>query len=196
MSPRSPSSRASGGHVAKASAATRTFPSSRPHSVFSTTWRRGRRPGAGRPAGCRPPHTRRLFRFKPSRRPTAGSSSPVPRRRSGAAFARRSVGEWIERLTAHGVPCAPVNNIALALGDAQAIAREAVVGYEHPVLGEVRTVATPLRLSASPRPIERAPFLGEHTAEILADVCGYSAERIAELAGVGVFGDPGAKAGG
>jgi crotonobetainyl-CoA:carnitine CoA-transferase CaiB-like acyl-CoA transferase len=109
-----------------------------------------------------------------------------------AALARRSVGEWIERLTAHGVPCAPVNDLPLALADEQAIAREAVVGYEHPVLGDVRTVATPLRLSDSPRPVERAPFLGEHTAEILAGVCGYSRERIAELAAVGVFGDPGA----
>jgi crotonobetainyl-CoA:carnitine CoA-transferase CaiB-like acyl-CoA transferase len=113
-----------------------------------------------------------------------------------AAFSRRSVGEWIERLTAHGVPCAPVNDIALALGDAQATAREAVVGYEHPVLGDVRTVASPLRLSDSQRPVERAPFLGEHTAEILADVCGYSAERIEQLAAVGIFGDLGAEAGG
>jgi crotonobetainyl-CoA:carnitine CoA-transferase CaiB-like acyl-CoA transferase len=107
------------------------------------------------------------------------------------AFARRKIGEWIERLTAHGVPCAPVNDIAQALGDPQATAREAVVGYEHPVLGDVRTVASPLRLSDSPQPVERAPLLGEHTAEILADVCGYPAERVAELAAVGVFGDTG-----
>jgi crotonobetainyl-CoA:carnitine CoA-transferase CaiB-like acyl-CoA transferase len=89
-----------------------------------------------------------------------------------------------------------VNDIALALEDPQALARQAVVGYEHPVLGDVRTVASPLRLGDPPRPVERAPFLGEHTAEILADVCGYSAERIAELAAVGVFGDPAVEAGG
>jgi crotonobetainyl-CoA:carnitine CoA-transferase CaiB-like acyl-CoA transferase len=104
------------------------------------------------------------------------------------AFAARPVGEWVERLTARGVPCAPVNDVAGALADPQAGAREAVVAYEHPVLGEVRTVDAPIRLSGVRRPFERAPFLGEHTSEILADVCRYPAERIEELAALGVLG--------
>lgn len=105
-----------------------------------------------------------------------------------AAFARRPVAEWIERLIARGVPCAPVNGVAEALADPQALAREAVVAYDHPVLGDVRTVATPLRFSTSESPLDRGPFLGEHTAPILADVCGYSEHRIEELARLGVFG--------
>jgi crotonobetainyl-CoA:carnitine CoA-transferase CaiB-like acyl-CoA transferase len=106
-----------------------------------------------------------------------------------AAFGRRPVAEWIEQLTARGVPCAPVNGVAEALADPQALAREAVVAYDHPVLGDVRTVATPLRFSTSESPLERGPFLGEHTSAILADVCGYSEQRIEELARQGVF-DP------
>jgi crotonobetainyl-CoA:carnitine CoA-transferase CaiB-like acyl-CoA transferase len=105
-----------------------------------------------------------------------------------AAFARQPVAEWIEQLTARGVPCAPVNGVAEALGDPQALAREAVVAYDHPVLGDVRTVATPLRFSTSESPLERGPFLGEHTTAILADVCGYSEHQIEELARKGVFG--------
>jgi crotonobetainyl-CoA:carnitine CoA-transferase CaiB-like acyl-CoA transferase len=105
-----------------------------------------------------------------------------------AAFARRSVAEWIEQLTARGVPCAPVNGVAEALADPQALAREAVVAYDHPVLGDVRTVATPLRFSTGESPLERGPFLGEHTNAILADVCGYSEHQIEELAREGVFG--------
>lgn len=105
-----------------------------------------------------------------------------------AAFARRPVAEWIERLTERGVPCAPVNGVAEALADPQAHAREAVVTYDHPVLGEVRTVATPLRFSTSESPLDRGPFLGEHTSPVLADVCGYSEHRIEELARLGVFG--------
>jgi crotonobetainyl-CoA:carnitine CoA-transferase CaiB-like acyl-CoA transferase len=105
-----------------------------------------------------------------------------------AAFARRPVAEWIKRLTARGVPCAPVNGVAEALADPQALAREAVVAYDHPVLGDVRTVATPLRFSTSESPLERGPFLGEHTTAILADVCGYSEQQIEELARQGVFG--------
>ena len=105
-----------------------------------------------------------------------------------AAFARRPVGEWIEELTARGVPCAPVNGVAEALADPQALAREAVVAYDHPVLGDVRTVATPLRFSTAESPLERGPFLGEHTTAILADVCGYSEQQIGKLAKLGVFG--------
>ena len=105
-----------------------------------------------------------------------------------AAFARRPVAEWIEQLTARGVPCAPVNGVAEALADPQALAREAVVGYDHPVLGDVRTVATPLRFSTSESPLERGPFLGEHTTPILTDLCGYSEDRIDELGKLGVFG--------
>jgi len=107
-----------------------------------------------------------------------------------AAFARRPVAEWIERLTARGVPCAPVNGVAEALADPQALAREAVVAYDHPVLGDVRTVASPLRLSTSEPPLDRGPFLGEHTTPILADVCGYSEQQIEELARLGIFGPP------
>jgi crotonobetainyl-CoA:carnitine CoA-transferase CaiB-like acyl-CoA transferase len=81
-----------------------------------------------------------------------------------------------------------VNGVAEALADPQALARAAVVGYDHPVLGEVRTVGTPLRLSTSEPPLDRGPFLGEHTTPILADVCGYSEDRIEELARLGVFG--------
>jgi len=111
-----------------------------------------------------------------------------------AAFARRPVAERIERLTARGVPCAPANGVAEALADPQALAREAVVAYDHPVLGDVRTVASPLRLSTSESPLERGPFLGEHTTPILADVCGYSEQQIEELAKLGVFGPAEGKA--
>jgi hypothetical protein len=36
--------------------------------------------------------------------------------------------------------------------------------------------------------MERAPFRGEHTNEVLMNVCGYAAERVSELAAAGVFG--------
>ncbi len=104
------------------------------------------------------------------------------------AFARRSVAEWIAVLAARGVPCAPVNGVAEALADAQADARGAVAAYDHPVLGEVRTVASPLRLAGPERPLDRAPFLGEHTAEILSEVCGYPPDRVRALEASGVFG--------
>jgi crotonobetainyl-CoA:carnitine CoA-transferase CaiB-like acyl-CoA transferase len=104
------------------------------------------------------------------------------------AFARRTVAEWIELMSARNVPCAPVNDIACALADPQAAARDAVVEYEHPTLGTVRTVESALRLDGPGQKPARAPFLGEHSAEVLREVCGYSSERIGEFAAQGVFG--------
>ena len=101
-------------------------------------------------------------------------------------LARRTVAEWIERLTAGNVPAAPVNDVAGALDDEQATARGSVVGYPHPSLGEVRMVASPF--ARGELEVRRAPLLGEGTAEILARVCGYDEARIAALAAAGVLG--------
>jgi crotonobetainyl-CoA:carnitine CoA-transferase CaiB-like acyl-CoA transferase len=103
------------------------------------------------------------------------------------AFAARTSAEWLSLLSEAGVPSAPVNDVASALEDPQAQARGSIVELEHPALGTVRQVASPLRLGDR-QPLERAPFRGEHTESVLADVCGYSAERIRELATAGVFG--------
>lgn len=104
-----------------------------------------------------------------------------------AAFAKRTAAEWLELLAAAGVPSAPVNDVAAALEDPQVQARAAIAQYDHATLGTVRQVASPLRLGDEPR-VERAPFRGEHTESVLAEVCGYSPERIEELAAAGVFG--------
>ena len=110
------------------------------------------------------------------------------------SFRRRGVAEWLELLAGRGVPCAPVNDLARALTDPQAVAREAVVEYTHPTLGTVRTVDTALRIDGDRQPLERAPFLGEHSTDILRDVCGYTAERIEELTALGIIGTVGEQA--
>ncbi len=105
-----------------------------------------------------------------------------------AVFAERPVQEWLETLSSAGVPCARVNTVLQALEEPQAVARGAVVEHEHPVLGPVRTIRTPLRLDGGERPPRRGPFRGEHTEEVLVELCGYSRERVRELARAGVFG--------
>jgi crotonobetainyl-CoA:carnitine CoA-transferase CaiB-like acyl-CoA transferase len=106
-----------------------------------------------------------------------------------AAFLERTVDEWLEALGAAGVPSARVNDVPGALADPQTLAREDVVEHDHPVLGAVRTIRTPLRVSDGERPAARGPFRGEHTEEVLVGLCGYSPERVRELAAAGVFGD-------
>ena len=104
-------------------------------------------------------------------------------------FARRGVDDWLQTLTAAGVPAARVNSVEEALADPQTVERGDVVEHEHPVLGTVRTLRTPLRVAAGERRAERGPFRGEHTEEVLVAVCGYTPERVRELGQAGVFGE-------
>ena len=72
--------------------------------------------------------------------------------------------------------------------DPQAEARGDVVEYEHPALGVVRG-RRPRSGCRQARPSRgRGPMLGEHTSEVLRDVCGYGEERLRGLAEAGVFG--------
>ena len=105
-----------------------------------------------------------------------------------SALGLRTVAEWTERFRAHGVPSAPVNDIGTAFTDEQAVARGAVVEYRHPDLGEVRMPASPFGRGFVDADVKRGPLLGEQTASVLRDVCGYSDTRIADLAAEGVFG--------
>jgi crotonobetainyl-CoA:carnitine CoA-transferase CaiB-like acyl-CoA transferase len=104
-------------------------------------------------------------------------------------FASQTSEHWIRELGAAGVPCAPVNDVLGALDDPQAKARGVVVEATHDRFGVVRTIASPLRVGPERRAPVRAPRRGEHTVASLSEICGYSPERIAELARAGVFGD-------
>jgi len=106
-----------------------------------------------------------------------------------AIFASRTTAEWLELLTPAGVPCAPVNDIAAALADEQAEARGAVVELEHPLLGTVRGPGSPFVVDGERPDVRPGPGRGADTADLLRSLCGYGDERIAELAGRGVFGD-------
>ena len=104
-------------------------------------------------------------------------------------FLTRTTEEWLETLTAAGVPNARVNEVVEALADPQVAARRGLVEIEHPRLGTVRQVATPLRVGEEEKPARRAPFRGEDTERVLVDFCGYSQERVRELANAGTVGD-------
>ncbi len=108
-------------------------------------------------------------------------------------FRSRTVDAWVEALVAAGVPASRVNSVEEALADPQTVAREDVVEHEHPSLGRVRSIRTPLRLAEGEQSLERppvrGPFRGEHTEEVLVELCGYTPERVDELASEGVFGE-------
>jgi crotonobetainyl-CoA:carnitine CoA-transferase CaiB-like acyl-CoA transferase len=97
-------------------------------------------------------------------------------------FNQKSACEWLERFAAAGIPAAKINGVSEALNDIQAKARGLVVQLEHPMLGIVRNIANPMRLSDTPVTYRLAPpFLGEHTNQILQDL-GYTTQETAALA--------------
>jgi crotonobetainyl-CoA:carnitine CoA-transferase CaiB-like acyl-CoA transferase len=100
-----------------------------------------------------------------------------------AAFGLRTTGEWLEILGEAGVPSSAVNEVPGALEEGR------LVEYEHAQLGTVRQVPSPLKLSNAEPPVQPAPSRGEHTEQVLVDLCGYLPDRVRELAAAGVFGD-------
>jgi formyl-CoA transferase len=96
-----------------------------------------------------------------------------------------TVGEsrrhWLARLEANDIPCGPINDYAQVFADPQILAREMVVDTEHPTLGRIRTLGSPIKMSATPPDVtRRAPLFGEHTQEILREA-GYSDGEINAL---------------
>jgi crotonobetainyl-CoA:carnitine CoA-transferase CaiB-like acyl-CoA transferase len=106
-------------------------------------------------------------------------------------FLARPSAEWLEVLADAGVPSAPVNDVPAALRDPQVEARGDVVELEHPRFGALREIASPLRVGDEPMPLRRAPFRGEHTEEVLVEICGYARAQVRRLAQAGVFGELG-----
>lgn len=102
-----------------------------------------------------------------------------------AVTARAPCADWLRRLDEAGIPCGPINDYAQAFADPQTAAREMVVEVDHPVLGRVKNLGTPVKLSRTPlNPRRRAPMLGEHTEEVLR-AAGYAPGEIETLRATG-----------
>jgi crotonobetainyl-CoA:carnitine CoA-transferase CaiB-like acyl-CoA transferase len=76
--------------------------------------------------------------------------------------------EWIRRLEAVGVPCAPIYNVDEALNNPQILARDLRIDMAHASGATAHLVGNPMILSASPVSYRLAPPpLGAHNDEVL-----------------------------
>jgi crotonobetainyl-CoA:carnitine CoA-transferase CaiB-like acyl-CoA transferase len=62
------------------------------------------------------------------------------------------------------------------------IANDYIVEIEDPIHGRVKVPGIPVQLSETPGKVERlAPELGQHTEEVLMELCGYTWDDLAKL---------------
>lgn len=96
---------------------------------------------------------------------------------------------WLEKLREARIPCGPVNDFAHALTDPQVLAREMVVEVPLKDGKSVRMPGNPIKLSdINNKNFTCPPELGEHTANVLQNLLGYSQADIANLQASGAVG--------
>jgi crotonobetainyl-CoA:carnitine CoA-transferase CaiB-like acyl-CoA transferase len=94
---------------------------------------------------------------------------------------------WIEKLTTAGVPCGSVRNLHELFDDPQVAARSMISSVDHPTIGPLRVLGTPLKLSDTPPSVRTSPpTLGEHSDAVLAGELGYTREEITSLRARGI----------
>ncbi|MPZ22254.1 MAG: formyl-CoA transferase [Dehalococcoidia bacterium] len=101
---------------------------------------------------------------------------------------QRTKWEAMEFLAAAGVPASAVFDSHDILSHPHLVERGQVVTYDHPTYGEQTMPASPIRMSASQVPMQRAPLLGEHTHELLERELDLSTAEVEQLRAEGVIG--------
>jgi len=101
----------------------------------------------------------------------------------------RTTEQWLERLEAAGVPCAPVLTRAQVIAHPQIRASGILLESEHPSAGRLRQTRGAARFDAATRIRRGAPQLGEHSREILAEL-GLSDAAIEALRHDRIIGSP------
>jgi len=107
-------------------------------------------------------------------------------RRAEELFASKTTREWIDYLTARGIPCGPVRFPEELFEDEQVRENEMLIEMEHSLVGTIVQPAPSVRISATPPQVQLPPpALGEHTDEVLRRA-GLDDEAIARLHEQGV----------
>lgn len=95
---------------------------------------------------------------------------------------KKTKADWIEKMTAAGVPCGPINAINETFSEPQVKHLKIAKPTTHKALGTFNIVGQPINMTDNPQPdtLQPAPDPGQHTDEILASL-GYDAAAINAL---------------
>ena len=94
---------------------------------------------------------------------------------------QRSTKQAVEDLSAHSIPCAPVNSTEQAASEPQLHEREIMMEVPDPVAGTMWVSGKSIKFSRTPMVVGSAPTVGQHTRELLNGLLGYSDEQVQAL---------------
>ncbi|MBI4482934.1 MAG: CoA transferase [Acidobacteria bacterium] len=107
------------------------------------------------------------------------------------SFIRPIIEQWMNDKTkeevcaaflSKGLPSGPVQDAREVFNCPHLHRRDLFVETEDPILGKIKLMGSPLKLSETPEQLNKpVPLLGQHTEEILRTVLGYSSEKIRML---------------
>jgi len=96
-------------------------------------------------------------------------------------IAQHTTAEWLERLDAADVPCAPILRRGEIIHNEQVVARGIIAEFEQPGVGRVRQPKPAARFAFNEAKIGGpAPRVGQHSREVLREL-GYSEAAIEQL---------------
>jgi len=94
----------------------------------------------------------------------------------------RPKAQWLAALERAKVPCGAINNLEEVFADPQIGERAMVTHWQHPLRPDLRLVASPMKLSATPVRTELPPpLLGQHTEQVLRELLHWDDDRLSQL---------------
>jgi crotonobetainyl-CoA:carnitine CoA-transferase CaiB-like acyl-CoA transferase len=97
-------------------------------------------------------------------------------------FMTKTTKQWLEILLPEDIWCSEVNSFTEMVRDPQVLHNKMIQEYDHPKVGKISTTGFAVTFSETPQNLYRpAPLLGEHSTEILKELCGYTESEIDEF---------------
>ncbi|WP_313583296.1 CaiB/BaiF CoA transferase family protein [Lacrimispora sp.] len=87
----------------------------------------------------------------------------------------------IALLDENGIPCSPVQTLSQVMNDPHVAARNSIIEFEYPGVGNYPVVAFTPKFSTMVVPVKRAPLLGEHNKEVYVNRLGYTETEYQEM---------------
>ena len=86
-------------------------------------------------------------------------------------FAKKDSSDWVDTMLEAGIPAGPILSYPEAFEGEHGTHRRMCMEIDHPIEGKVKNIGFPVKMLGTPQQVRRhPPLLGEHNAEILAEL--------------------------